>query len=153
MLRNNRSIPRRRDRGFTLIEVLVAFAILAISLTVLTRTFSTGLDAVETSERYTTATLLARSTLEQVGIAIPVATGEIARDAGNGFRVILRIAPATSVPAAPVANGLATPYVATVTVQWPGGAMSLTTLRIALESADANQRSSKPATQGDQALP
>lgn len=142
------------DRGFTLIETLVAFAILAVSLAVLTGAFSSGMRGIDKSERYTTATLLARSALEQVGISIPVVPGEAAREAGNGFLLGLRIAPTSAAPSVPLPNGLIVPYEVTATVEWSGGAMTLTTLRLAVESdPDAETRGSATVNAGERSSP
>jgi general secretion pathway protein I len=129
----------RAARGFTLIEVLVAFAILAVSLVVLMRAFSAGLDSIERSERHATATLLARSTLEQVGITIPLVPSELSREAGDEFVVRLRIAPSATALPVPMADGLVVPYEATARVEWPGGAVTLTTMRLAQERATETQ--------------
>ena len=150
MSRNSLSRRGRPDRGFTLIEALVAFAILAVSLAVLTGAFSTGLGGIEKSERYVTATLLARSALEQVGISIPVVPGELSRSADNGLVLRLRIAPTSAAPAAPLNDGVVVPYEVTAFVEWSGGAMSLTTLRLAQESAvDAEIRRAGSSEAGE----
>lgn len=49
--------------GYTLIEVLVAMTILAISLTVLFRVFSTGLQNVDVSADYARAVIIAETQL------------------------------------------------------------------------------------------
>ena len=137
-----------------MIETLVAFAILAVSLAVLTGAFSSGIRGIDKSERYTTATLLARSALEQVGISIPVVPGEAAREAGNGFLLGLRIAPTSAAPSVPLPNGLIVPYEVTATVEWSGGAMTLTTLRLAVESdPDAETRGSATVNTGERSSP
>ncbi|BAW79700.1 general secretion pathway protein H [Candidatus Nitrosoglobus terrae] len=58
-----------------MLEVLVAFAILSISLGVLLRIFSTGMEASILSEEYTYATSLAESKLAVVGVETPYVTG------------------------------------------------------------------------------
>ena len=50
---------KNRSRGFTLIEVLVALAVLALALGVLFQIFSTGLNSSRVAEAYAKATLLA----------------------------------------------------------------------------------------------
>ena len=153
-MRNSLARHQRADRGFTLVEALVAFAILAVSLAVLARAFSSGIGGINKSERYGTATLLARSALEQVGISIPVMPGEAARDAGNGFLLRLRISPTSAVPSVPLQNRLIVPYEVTATVEWPVGAMTLTTLRLAIERDPAAEaRRSAPTDAGEESRP
>lgn len=52
--------------GFTLVEVLVALAIITIGLTAVAAGFQYALDAVEAARRHTTALFLAEQRLEQV---------------------------------------------------------------------------------------
>jgi len=59
---------RHQWRGFTLLEVLVAFVIAALALTLLIRTFSSGLRLTATVEEYGKATILAQSLMAQVGV-------------------------------------------------------------------------------------
>ena len=55
-----------RVKGITLIEVMVAFVILALSVTVLLRIFSSGLSNTLLSQQYVDAVTLAESQLAQV---------------------------------------------------------------------------------------
>lgn len=61
---------RRRDRhgqrGFTLLEVLVAFLVLAMSLSVLMRLYSASFAALAAAGRRQTALLLAESRMDEV---------------------------------------------------------------------------------------
>lgn len=75
-----------RARGFTLIEVLVAFAILALALGVLLQVFSGGLNNARVSEAYTTASLLAESKLAALGAEEPLAEGQSAGRFDDRFR-------------------------------------------------------------------
>ena len=59
----------RRARGYTLIEVLVAFVILALALTLLLGTLSGAARQVRWSDRAGRAALHAQSLLDQVGVA------------------------------------------------------------------------------------
>jgi general secretion pathway protein I len=59
-------------RGFTLLEVLIAFAIAALSLTALAQIFSNALSATERAGGVTHATLIAQSKLAQLGTTFPI---------------------------------------------------------------------------------
>lgn len=65
----------KRCQGFSLLEVLVAFAILGISLGVLLQIFSTALQAAKLSEEYAYATTLAQSKLAAIGTVVPYQEG------------------------------------------------------------------------------
>lgn len=64
-----------KARGFTLIEVLVAVAILGIGLTVTLELFAGGLRLGRTSEEYTKAVNYARMKMEELAIKPEVAEG------------------------------------------------------------------------------
>ena len=59
----------RKPRGFTLIEVVVAMAILGISLVLVIELFSGGLRLGRASEEYTKASYLARLKLEEISLS------------------------------------------------------------------------------------
>jgi len=61
----------KHQQGFSLIEILVAFVILAMSLTVIFRIFSGGLRNVALSEDYAQAVLVAESQLSAIGVSEP----------------------------------------------------------------------------------
>lgn len=77
---------RNQASGFSLIEVLVAFMILAMSLTVLLRIFSGGLGNVALSADYTEALLVAESQLAGAGITEPLITGVTDGEWNGRFR-------------------------------------------------------------------
>jgi len=79
-------LASRQQRGFTLIEILVAFMILAMSLTVIFRIFSGGLRNVALSEDYARAVLVAESHLSTVGISEPLERGVTSGEWGERFR-------------------------------------------------------------------
>ena len=60
--------PRKRSRGYTLVEVLVAFMIMALALTVLLRIFASGVRNVSVSSEYAQAVLIGESRLATAGI-------------------------------------------------------------------------------------
>lgn len=61
-----------KQHGFTLLEILVAFVIMAVSLSVLLKIFSSGINAAIVSEGYTTAVQIAESLLAETGTEIPL---------------------------------------------------------------------------------
>ena len=63
-----RTRPRSGESGFTLLEVLVAFAVLAVLVVPILQVFGGGLGTTESARAYTTAALLARSKLAEVGV-------------------------------------------------------------------------------------
>ena len=66
---------RGNASGFTLIEVLVAFTIAAVLLLPLLRSFSAGIASATRTDAFTTATLIAESTLASVGPGIALVDG------------------------------------------------------------------------------
>lgn len=64
------------NRGFTLIEVLVSFVILALALTTLFRAISGGLVNIGAVDLKTEALGVAQSRLAEVGHSIPLEAGE-----------------------------------------------------------------------------
>lgn len=65
----------RRPRGFSLIEVLLAFSLLAASLGILIAILSSGLAQVKNAGDATEATLHAQSLLDELGVLEPIAPG------------------------------------------------------------------------------
>ena len=66
----------RLTQGYTLIEVLVAMAILAMSLAVLFRIFSTGLLNVDVSADYARAVIVAEAQLAAAGLDVELRQGQ-----------------------------------------------------------------------------
>ncbi|MCK4841550.1 MAG: type II secretion system protein [Methylococcales bacterium] len=66
-----------REKGFSLLEVLVAFGILAISLGILLKIFSSGVNTAIIAEEYTIASQIAESLMAKNGIEEPLAVGKI----------------------------------------------------------------------------
>ena len=123
----------RRQGGFTLLEVLIAFAILAVALSSLLLAFSTGLRTTERSVTISSATLRAQSLMEEIGRTIPVRRGRSSGVLEDGSRWEIAIEPYDTgeTGAAAVVRSLFA-YSVAVTVEWDGGgAVSLTSLRLA----------------------
>lgn len=69
-----------KDAGFTLLEVMVALAILGVSLVLTMQLFSGALSSTALSRHYTEATFLARHKLEELSLDDQLASGS---QAGN----------------------------------------------------------------------
>lgn len=114
----------RRDDGFTLLEVLVAFVIAAMALGLLFEAAADGVTAVRAAGRTEEAVSRAKSHLAALGRDVMLADGTFEGDDGDGYRWRIRIAPvATSAPAALPAPGGVRPwpltlYAIAVTLSW-----------------------------------
>ena len=73
--RHARAARRRGARGFSLIEVLAAFVILALVATALFRLFGDSLRNVSAAEDWSRALLVAESRLEEAAAAQPLREG------------------------------------------------------------------------------
>jgi general secretion pathway protein I len=74
-----------RQQGFSLLEVVVAFAILALTLGVLMQIFSRALNTTALSGEYSRAATLAEARLNTVGIDIPLEAGSYTGDPEDGI--------------------------------------------------------------------
>lgn len=124
----------RVERGFTLIEVLVAFVILGLSLTVLMRIFSGGLRNVEVSGEYARAVLVAEAQLASAGVNEPLEVGETRGEWDERFRWRRRIEPYVPRETGTPQPDAVTAYRITVEVDWDNGAqrrrITLSSLRL-----------------------
>lgn len=88
-------MEHRRQEGFSLLEVLVAFVILSISLGVLLQVFATGLRNAGTADDYTQATLYAESILAAIGRETPLSEGQHSGPINDRFSWRSTVAPYT----------------------------------------------------------
>jgi general secretion pathway protein I len=153
--RRARSLKRARPchgvAGFTLLEVVVAFAITALALAGLVQATGVGLGSSDTAARTVEAVSEAQSLLAQAGIATPLASGE-SNGERDGFRWHIVIRPvatrpgvATTLTEAVARNAELLPptvlYSIESTVRWRSSwrehRISLTTYRIGRGQAEA----------------
>ncbi len=86
------SIPRRQ-RGFTLIEVMAAFAIFAVLFGVILQILSTSISNTRRSGDFTQAALLAQSRLDMVGVEALPEPGRYSGEFNDEYRWELLIEP------------------------------------------------------------
>lgn len=77
---------RSKPKGFTLIEVVVAMAILGIGLIVIIELFSGGLRLARTSMEYTEAVNYARMKMEEMGVKQTMEEGSEEGEFDDTFR-------------------------------------------------------------------
>ena len=142
--RQHRCLPLAQ-RGYSLIEVIVAFALLALALTLLLGTLSGAARQVRWSGDAGRAALHAQSLLEQVGVGESIQPGQRDGEFDDGhYRWTLSITPWTD-PAFPPALAVdpAAPrlYEVALSVRWsdgqPGQQLQLRTLRLAAAGTEA----------------
>jgi len=90
------------ERGFTLLEVLVAFVIAALALTVLFHAGVGGIRATQASSNYQQAVARARSHLALAVHASPLVAGNWPGDDGGGYVWHLRVTPLATTRSEPI---------------------------------------------------
>ena len=75
-----------RNKGFTLIETLVAISILAISLVIILQLFSGGLKSSKLSDEYTRGIFHAREKMDEILLASDLTEGVINGQFDDGFK-------------------------------------------------------------------
>ena len=134
--------PGTPAAGFSLLEVLAAFVILALVGTALFRLFSGALGNASLSDEYSRATLFAESRLAAPGVETPLKEGVQQGASEDGYyRWTLTVAPYSPPGTTPDMENAAAAMPSrlwrlAVSVRWPGApgserSVELTTLRLA----------------------
>lgn len=132
-----------RQRGYTLLEVIVAFALLAMALTLLLGTLSGAAKQVRWSSDAGRAALYAQSLMDQVGVGQTLKPGQRSGDFENGrYRWTLGVAPwqdriaaSSSQPIDPNAPRL---FEVQLAIEWGDGGSGRRLLLRTLRSAAAS---------------
>lgn len=105
-----------KNKGFSLLEILVAFSILAISLGIVLKIFSSGVNTAIVAEEYTMATQIAESLMAKTGIETVLEEGSTSGVEADKYRwqVVM-----TQIPELIEDQGQSNDFVAVrVTVEW-----------------------------------
>lgn len=134
------------QQGYTLLEVIVAFALLALALTLLLGTLSGATRQVRWSNDAGRAALYAQSLIDQVGVGEPLAASDRNGELEQGrYRWRLSIAPwhdrALAAAGRPVIPNAPRLFEVTLAMEWgdggPGQRLRLSTLRLAPAGSEA----------------
>ena len=90
---HSRLTMRTNSQGMTLIEVLVAFVVLSLTMAVIMQIFSGGMRNARLADTYSRAVFLAESKLAAVGVDQRVVPGEGGGQVGSDFRWRVTIVP------------------------------------------------------------
>lgn len=112
------SRPASRQAGFTLLEILVAFVVLAVVGGALLQLFQGGITAIRLADAHSRAALLARAQVDAL-LAHPQPGGSpLAGETADGYRWQWTLTPALNSAGEPLsAAGLQAMH-AEITVQW-----------------------------------
>lgn len=124
-----------KERGFSLLEILVAFSILALSLGILLNIFSSGANTAAVAEEYTAAVQIAESLMAQTGVETALQAGQTSGLEDEKYRWQVTISP--YIPSIAKFDALAATvslYKVNVRVDWDEGGsgrqFALTTLKL-----------------------
>lgn len=135
------SLKRQKQSGFSLLEVLIAFSILALSLGVLLRIFSGDGRLAGLAEEHSRAITLTQSLLAGVGIESPLRPGKSSGEIDDRYHWTMNVTPFIPADEPLPENQNFKPYWVEITVEWGDDyephAFSLGTLRFISETAAA----------------
>ncbi len=85
----------RKQAGFSLLEILIAFSILALSLGILLKIFSSGVNTAQVAEEYTVAVQIAESLIAETGVTAPLQPGESSGVELQRYQWLISVTPYT----------------------------------------------------------
>ena len=125
---------RSSNRGMTLIEVLVAFVVLSITMAVILQIFSGGMRNARLANSYSSAVFLAQSKLAETGVVKPLAVAEDMGRVGSDLHWRVTVVPADEAETAAQQVMAVKLYKVRVRINWNEGGrerqVELTSLRL-----------------------
>jgi general secretion pathway protein I len=82
-----------RQGGFSLLEILIAFSILALSLGILLKIFSGGVYTAAVAEEYTSAVQIAESLMAKTGVETALQAGESSGQENKKYNWLVSVEP------------------------------------------------------------
>jgi general secretion pathway protein I len=82
-----------KQQGFSLLEILIAFSILALSLGILLKIFSAGVNTAVIAEDYTAATQIAQSLMAKTGLENPLQTDQASGLENEKYHWLVEVSP------------------------------------------------------------
>jgi general secretion pathway protein I len=107
--------------GFTLLEVLIGFAVTALLMTILLQAFTRGLGMSARSTTYTAAVLMAQSAMDGAGVLQPLHDGFQDESVNGRFDIVTLIRRRMDLSQADPRTLYVVPYEVSVTVVWREG--------------------------------
>lgn len=86
-MRNGYPVLKHADRGFTLLEVLVALVVLSIALAAIFELFSVNLKGLSKTDDITNAVIVAESKMRDILAEETLTERSSTEAAGNGYRI------------------------------------------------------------------
>ena len=82
-----------KQKGFSLLEILIAFSILALSLGILLKIFSAGVNTAVVAEDYTAAVQIAQSLMSKTGVETPLQAGQASGLENEKYHWLVEVSP------------------------------------------------------------
>jgi general secretion pathway protein I len=88
-------IPKQvnKQQGFSLLEILIAFSILALSLGILLKIFSAGVNTAVVAEDYTAAVQIAESLMAKTGVETPLQANQASGVENEKYHWLVEVSP------------------------------------------------------------
>jgi general secretion pathway protein I len=88
-------IPKQlnKQQGFSLLEILIAFSILALSLGILLKIFSAGVNTALVAEDYTAAVQIAESLMAKTGVETPLQANQASGMENEKYHWLVEVSP------------------------------------------------------------
>ena len=131
------SAMTKNQRGFTLIEIVVALLVLSMASAVIFQGFSVGFRNARTADDFTQAVLIAQSKLAPAGVAEPLIEGVTSGEELDKYSWTVTVDAVAPSPQENDTPEQLQPFFVAVDVVWSDGGtertVSLSTLRLATQ--------------------